>query len=94
MGILNIMPDHMNAKENMNASSGEVPKSEKGILLFGDRGVGKTTLVRALTGELFDPNEAVRSVKSRNMSEFNDVPLVDFSGQAIFHDMIREKLSE
>lgn len=65
------------------------------IVILGNGGAGKTALVNSLTGREYDPAQAVthRTAKS-SFDGINDVILVDFGGQEIYHGEIPEELSK
>jgi hypothetical protein len=83
----------MNATETVKEATEDIPEPEKAILFLGDRGVGKTTLARALTGELFDPREAVtHGANFLKVPDFKGVRLFDFSGDADYRNTMRDEL--
>ena len=66
---------------------GELPLNEVKVLLVGDGGAGKTSLVKQLFGEDFDKNESQThgiNIRDWKVEDIN-VHFWDFGGQEIMH---------
>jgi len=66
---------------------GELPLNEVKVLLVGDGGAGKTSLVKQLLGDSFDKNEPQThgiNIRDWNVEDIN-VHFWDFGGQEIMH---------
>jgi len=75
----------------MNTARDDQP-TDQNIALLGAEGVGKTTLARLLTSDLFDPNQAVtHGFTELVVDEFGGAKLLDFGGGTL-PNVIAEQL--